>query len=106
MIDKTYEEELEISYKFYDTIDFTKFIDDNEHTNKVKDIMCKLEDYYDFNHPESLPEEFEGCFFNFVDEYDFVLYLKKRYPDKYDVTSEVIENYYIHKKYYNKEDNT
>lgn len=82
---------MELSYKFYDTIDFKQFI--NEKEMLVRELMNKLEEYYDINHPELLPEELEGCFFNVICEDEFAEYLAKRYGFK--TRYEVIEKYYI-----------
>ena len=89
----TYEEGINISEDFYDTIDFTKFIDDGSHRIEVKDLMSCLEEYYDLSHPELLPVEFDGCFFNFINEDEFAEYLNKRYG--YRIITETIEKYWL-----------
>ena len=81
------------SKKFFDTIDFTKYIPEGESQVSVRTLMDILETFYDENHPNLLPEWLEGCFFNFINEYEFAEYLKERYG--YLITEEVEPHYYI-----------
>lgn len=78
---------------FYDTIDFTKFINNDSYRINVRDLMNCLEEYYDLRHPELLPAEFQGYFFNFINEDEFAEYLKKRYG--YKIATETIERYWL-----------
>lgn len=89
----TYEEEINISEDFYNTIDFTKFINDGSYRIKIEVLMNLLEEYYDLRHPELLPVEFQGCFFNFINEDEFAEYLNKRYG--YKIITETIERYWL-----------
>ena len=96
----TYIEITKMSYDFWDTIDFIPFIKKYKEENQnnlinVRDLMDIIEDYYDNNeeHVKLLPEDFQGCFFNFADRYEFGRYLHNRYG--YQITTEVIENTYI-----------
>lgn len=87
-----YKETLDRSKEFYDTIDFTPFF-----TSPIMDVdnlMDKIADYYELQHPELIPEDFKNCFFNFMDKYEFAVYLKLRY--NMDMTDEVIEKYYLY----------
>lgn len=88
----TYKEEIKLSEDFYNTIDFTKFIDCDSHRVNIKDLMNSLEEYYN-NHPKLLPIEFEGFLFNFISEYEFAEYLNKRYG--YKIETVVVEEYYL-----------
>lgn len=92
----TYEEMIKISEDFYNTIDFTEFIHISFRKINVRDLMNCLEEYYDISHPNLLPVEFEGCFFNFVNEDEFAEYLSKRYG--YKIVTEVIEKYWLQMK--------
>ena len=92
----TYEEMMKISEDFYNTIDFTKFIHINFGKIDVKDLMNCLEEYYNISHPNLLPVEFKGFFFNFVNENEFAEYLSKRYD--YKVETEVIEKYWLQRR--------
>lgn len=89
----TYEEMIKISESFYDTIDFTKFIDSNSNRIDIRDLMNCLDEYYDLSHPQLLPKEFQGCFFNFINEDEFAEYLNKRYG--YKIITEVIEKHWL-----------
>ena len=85
---------VKINNSFWDTIDFKQFMIDEEHIN-VRDLMNCIEDYFDEGHPDLLPPEFQGCFFNFMGEDEFAHYLGKRYG--YDVRSETVEKWYVFK---------
>lgn len=87
------EEGINIIENFYNTIDFTKFINNDSYKIDIRDLMSSLEEYYDLRHPELLPPEFQGCFFNFINEDEFAEYLKKRYG--YKITTETIERYWL-----------
>jgi len=91
----TYHEMMEICYKFFNTIDFEPFFPAGK-TVEVGEMMEQIEEYYDDEHPELIPEEFQGYFFNFCDQYDFVQYLKKRYNAVEN--EEVISKYFIQRK--------
>lgn len=72
------ESKIKITKDFYDTIDFKKFMS-ADYQISTRDLMDCIEEYYDELHPELLPEELNGSFFNYMDEQDFALYLKERY---------------------------
>ena len=88
----TYKEEMELTWKFFDTIDFEQFISDDKQIS-VDDLMDSLEEYYDKAHPDQLPPEFQGCLFNFVNDTEFTDYLHKRYG--FPIVQEVVERYYL-----------
>lgn len=73
-----YENKMKITKDFYDTIDFKKFMS-ADYRISTRSLMDCIEEYYDESHPELLPEELNGSFFNYMDEQDFALYLKERY---------------------------
>ena len=79
----------ELSYNFYDTIDFTPYFTD-VYWMDIDDIREKIEDYY-YKHQELLPKE--GDFFAVVDAEDFALYLKKRYNLHF--SWQTIDKYYV-----------
>lgn len=89
----TYETMMKKSKDFYDTVDFMAFIYPDVHRIKVRDLMDHLKEYYDENHPEMIPPEFEGCFFCYTNETEFVDYLRRRYG--WDIQEEVTVEYYI-----------
>lgn len=91
-----YDEMMLTSKEFMDTIDFTKFLSDKYNCISVRDLMDCIEEYYDRSHPELLPSEFNGMFFNFINEGEFTDYLTDRYGFKGRV--EIIEKYYIYKE--------
>lgn len=91
-----YDEMMRISKEFYDTVDFMKFISECYGEISVRDLMNCVEEYYDYHNENLIPEEFQGCFFNFMNEDEFSEYLKDRYG--FQVRHEVIERYYISKK--------
>lgn len=73
-------EELDRRVKeFYDTIGILEFFPENWDTLNIDILMAKMEEYYDVQHPELLPDEFEGYIFNFWDKYMFINYLTERY---------------------------
>ena len=88
-----YKEMMDRSKEFYDTIDFTPFF--SKFAMDVESLQDDIGEYYEVEHPELIPEDFEGCFFNFMDRYEFALYLKKRY--NMSMRDEVIEKYYLYK---------
>ena len=88
----TYSDMVKINNSFWDTIDFNKFIPDDRYII-IRDLMNSIEQYYDEEHPDLLPREFDGFFFNFMNEEDFAHYLKKRYG--YKIKSETYEAWYI-----------
>ena len=67
----------EKSRKFFDTIDFTKYIPEGESQVSVRTLMDILETVYEKQGPNLLPEWLEGCFFNFINELEFAQYLKE-----------------------------
>lgn len=73
-----YESKINIIKDFYDTIDFKKFMS-ADYRISTRDLMNCIEEYYDASHPELLPEELNGSFFNYMNEQDFALYLEERY---------------------------
>lgn len=79
---------IDISKKFYDTIDFWRFIVPGT-SIELKKLIYWLETYYGYNHPELLPEEFHGNFLNFIDDSEFAEYLCERYG--WRIETEVIE---------------
>ena len=81
----------ELSYNFYDTIDFTPYFT-NECWMDIDDIMEKIEDYY-YKHQELLPKELEGEFFDAISAEEFALYLKKRYNLHF--SWKTIDKYYV-----------
>lgn len=89
-----YEEMLKICYAFFDTIDFEQFTSNLDEIS-VEDLMDEIEDYYDIKHPELLPKEFDGYFFNFINAEEFAVYLKNRYD--YRLRYEIIEHHYLYK---------
>lgn len=86
------DEEIKTSKEFYDTIDFTQFMSDDKQIN-VRDLMICIEEYYDLNHPDLIPEILNRCFFNFMPEEEFTDYLCERYGWKKHI--EYIENCYV-----------
>ena len=87
----TYYEMIKVSYEFFDTIDFRQYIKPGERI-ELQDLIDSVDDYYD-NHPDQLPEMFQGFVFNFVSDYELGQYLEKRYGWK--AHEEVIETHYI-----------
>ena len=73
----TYQEEIKLSYDFFDTIDFLQFIPESTYWLSIDEIMSEIEQYY--NHHLDLPTIFEGYIFNFINKYEFMEYLKDRY---------------------------
>ena len=101
MSNLSYNEMISISKQFYDTIDFTKFLDDTSKNlpklsvismNKLMDVLKK---YYEVDHPELLPPEFQGYFFNLMDLGEFAEYISKRYG--YDITENITIEYVLTK---------
>ena len=88
-----YKEMMDRSKEFYNTIDFTRFFSD--YAMDIDDLQDCIEEYYEIQHPELIPEDFKGCFFNFMDRYEFATYLKQRY--NMSMRDEVIEKYYLYK---------
>ena len=91
-LNMAYAEEDRISKEFYDTIDFTKFMSDAKRIN-IRDLINCIEEYYDINHPDLIPEELNRCFFNFTSDEEFADYLCERYGWKTQV--EYVENCYV-----------
>lgn len=87
-----YKEMMDRSKEFYDTIDFTPFFSDC--AMDIDDLQNSIEDYYEIQHPELIPEDFEGYFFNYMDKYEFAVYLKQRY--NMSMTDVIIEKYYLY----------
>lgn len=87
-----YKEMMDRSKEFYDTIDFTPFF--SNCAMDIDDLQNSIEDYYEIQHPELIPKDFEGYFFNYMDKYEFAIYLKHRY--NMSMTNEVIEKYYLY----------
>ncbi len=95
-----YKKGLELSYKFYDTIDFEPFFLNGKNIEMdAFTLINRIELYYDKQHPELLPKEMHGYFFNFVGEEEFVNYLKERYG--FFVHTEIIEKHYLYYPNYN-----
>lgn len=99
----SYDLRIKMSYNFYDTIDFKRFI--NKYLKdgyglllKLSDLIQDIEFYYDETHPELLPEPFQGYFFNFIDEFDFGKYLENRYGWKLSEQTNVTRFVYIENK--------
>lgn len=88
----TYTEMMQISKDFYDKIDFQHFLG-TEQTIDVHALMKSLDRYYTDLHPELLPMEFEGEFFNFVTDYEFAEYLSDRY--NFSIEEQMIINLYL-----------
>lgn len=90
----------EFSYDFYDTIDFEPFFLNGDNIEMdVSTLMNRIELYYDEQHPELLPKEMHGFFFNYIGDEEFVDYLKERYG--FSVHTEVIEKHYLYYPNYN-----
>lgn len=94
-INMTYDEEMELSKTFYDTIDFTKFFDFANDSIMLDILIIEIENYYDNNHPELLSEEFQDCFLNFMNNDEFADYLCERYGYKKHI-EEPIEHIWIY----------
>lgn len=90
----SFDEMLKRAKEFYDTIDFEPFFKkykDIGHEIPVDDLWTDLEKYYDEEHPELLPEDFRGYFFNYVNEEEFIDYIKDRYNL---ISNEVVTTHY------------
>lgn len=90
----TFKEMLDRAKEFYDTIDFEPFLKKcvvSKHEIPVDDLCDELEKYYDEEHPELLPEDFRGYFFNYVNQEEFVDYIKDRYNL---ISNEVVTTHY------------
>lgn len=64
--------------KFLDTLDLTPFFP-KDRCMDPDEIIDKIEQYYNEDHPELLPTKFEGRIFNYLTNYEIVEYLAKRY---------------------------
>ena len=65
----SFEEMLKRAKEFYDTIDFEPYLkkyNNCEYCIPINELWKDLVKYYDEEHPELLPEDFRGYFFNFV----------------------------------------
>lgn len=71
----TYEEEMRRQYEVLDQYDFEPYL---QIYDDVSDLMFNFE--YECN-IDNLPQDFEGCVFNYCSMEDFVDYLRKRYPE-------------------------
>jgi len=92
----SYEEMMKISKDFYDTIDFTQFLNDKSIVDSDRNLdrlIEILENYYESEHPELLPKQFEGFFLNFVSDYEFGQYIAERY--NYKLIKAVITTHYL-----------
>ena len=87
----TYEQMMEVSKKFYDTVDFQKFVQKGKE-NQLEDLMDCIDEFY-LNRKDLLPESFQGEFFNFMTADEFSDYLCERYG--WSVRTELIEKHYI-----------
>ena len=86
-----YQESIKRSKEFFDTVNFEKFFPKDKMVS-IESIMSDIDDFY-YERPDLLPKDFHGEFFNFVDKWDFLDYLKKRYG--WETNTEVIEVAYI-----------
>lgn len=69
----------QIQLDFLDSIDFLPMMKDKIN---IEDIMSDIEDKYDYGYMrDKLPLELNGCAFNYIDTYEFGLYLADRYPE-------------------------
>ena len=84
----SYREAVELNEKFLDTLDLDKYIKEYEF---VDDMFSAISDDYDDS--DILPKEFEGCVFNFMDDYELAEYLAKRY--NLDLREQFISRYYL-----------
>lgn len=60
--------------KFLDTLDLKKYIKNSFYVDRIID---EIEEDYDGS--DILPEDFGGCVFNWMDQYDVAKYLAYRY---------------------------
>ena len=94
------------SEAFYDTINFESFLNkfclgnfNNRSVTTIIDVdelVDMVDDYFTTKHPELIPPEFHGEFFNYVTNYEFAEYLSKRYGFILR-EQEVIQTYLIRK---------
>lgn len=77
--------DLDINLEYLDTIDFKPYL---ESTRNISKLIEAVESDY-LNDP-NIPPECEGEVFDWLDEYDFALYLKKRYGNL-----KIVERHYI-----------
>jgi len=87
----SYKEQLRINEEFLDTLDLSKYIEKYEY---VDDMHSAISDDYD--NSEELPEIFEGCVLNFMDDYELAEYLAKRYDLRLE--EYFVSRYYLTKK--------
>ena len=85
---------LEINQRFLDRIDFTPYF---ESCASVSEVCQELINHNPFP-IHDMPLELQGCMFNFMDEYQIIQYLQKRYGDKWNFTEHVEVEYYITRK--------
>ena len=101
MSDLSYNEMMKISKEFYDTIDFEEFLKDKSLLStdiSVEKLVELLENYYNSNHPELLPEQFQGCFLNFMNTEEFGNYIAERYG--YRIEERVEVTYHLYQRSY------
>lgn len=60
--------------EFLDTLDLKKYVEKSIYVDEI--ISAIEEDYED---SDALPKEFEGCIFNWMDQYEVAKYLAYRY---------------------------
>lgn len=84
----SYKEQIELNEKLLDKIDLDKYIKEYEF---VDDMFSAISDDYDDS--DILPEEFQGCVFNFIDDYELGEYLAKRY--NLDLREQFTSRYYL-----------
>ena len=78
--------------KMLDEIDFTKYFAKSPGSEGISMLMSRIENQYrDTNFVDN--DIMQGYVFNWVDQFDFVEYLKKRYPEKF-ISFEVTETHY------------
>ena len=87
---------MKLSKEFYDTIDFTKFMSNNQTKIDLDLLIDCIDIYYSGSHPELLPKEFCGEFFNFMTSSEFAEYLCNRY--NFDVLEKTYTKTYLVKK--------
>lgn len=73
---------------YLDTLDLSGYL---PQSSDVQTIMTLIQEDYDNN--DELPDELEGCVFNFLDAEDVAYYLANRY--KLNVHEEVIVHYVL-----------
>lgn len=87
----SYKEQIRINEEFLDTLDLSKYLEKYEY---VDDMYSAISDDYDDT--DLLPKDFEGCIFNFMDDYEFARYLAKRY--NLSLNEYYVSRYYLTKK--------